>query len=285
MRIVVEKLDKHLKHLKSRGPHRVLTGELDYSGLPGKVYTPAKGSNLPAIAFGHDWMTDIKRYHSFLRHLASWGIVVVAPNTETALNPDHTGFAEDLGTALEIASGIRLGNGNITVSRQRRGLMGHGMGAGAAILAASQTQDIAGVVAAYPSKVSPSAEQAAQLIGVPGLVLGSHEYSGLDYGNAAAVALHWTGPCVYRDVKKADHTTLSRTVTTSLLTGGGLRFRAGRGLLWALTTGFILGAIAGEKKYTAFAERTATAKGVTMVAGNDLAERAGLIDSADSELS
>ena len=275
-------LNKQLKKLSSRGPHRVLIGELDYAGLPGRVYTPAQGSSLPAVAFGHDWMADIKRYHGLLRHLASWGIVAVAPNTETGLNPDHAGFAEDLTTALEIASGIRLGNGNITVSRQRRGVIGHGMGAGAAILAAATTPDIAGVVAAYPSTVSPSAEEAAQKITAPGMVLGTNEYSGLDYGNAAAIALQWTGPCLYRDVAKADHGTLSRSLTTGILAGGGVRYSTGRTALWALITGYLLGTVGGDKKYAGFAERAATAKGMSSIAGAALAERAGLIDAPDS---
>src|SRR5699024_7564964 len=33
-------LKKHLATLSKRGGHRVLVGDLDYAGLPGKVYTP-----------------------------------------------------------------------------------------------------------------------------------------------------------------------------------------------------------------------------------------------------
>ena len=65
---------KKLSDLSKRGPHRVLEGDLGYTGLPGKVYTPAEGKNLPGIAFGHDWMKKVDDYHGTLRHLASWGI-------------------------------------------------------------------------------------------------------------------------------------------------------------------------------------------------------------------
>lgn len=72
-------LKKQLANVSKRGPHRVLVGDLDYAGLPGKVYAPAEGNSLPAVAFGHDWRISLKHYRHTLRHLASWGIVVVAP--------------------------------------------------------------------------------------------------------------------------------------------------------------------------------------------------------------
>ena len=90
-----------------------MVGNLDYVGLPGKLYTPSEGKQLPAIAFGHDWLKDVKAYHAALRHFASWGIVVVAPNTEKNFNPNHHGFASDLETCLQIATGVKLGNGNV----------------------------------------------------------------------------------------------------------------------------------------------------------------------------
>ena len=53
-------LKKHLATLSKRGRNRVLVGDLDYAGITGKVYTPAEGQSLPAVAFGHDWMHKIK---------------------------------------------------------------------------------------------------------------------------------------------------------------------------------------------------------------------------------
>ena len=64
------------------GPHRVLRGDLAFAGLPGVVYTPEAGLNLPGLAFGHDWLTSVERYSGLLEHLASWGIVAAAPDTE-----------------------------------------------------------------------------------------------------------------------------------------------------------------------------------------------------------
>lgn len=53
---------KLLAALTRRGPHRVLRGDLAFAGVPGVVYTPESGLNLPGIAFGHDWLTRADRY-------------------------------------------------------------------------------------------------------------------------------------------------------------------------------------------------------------------------------
>ena len=70
------------QQLSRRGPHSVLRGDLALAGQPGVVYTPAEGFGLPAVAFGHGWLTGTSNYVKLLEHLASWGIVAAAPNTE-----------------------------------------------------------------------------------------------------------------------------------------------------------------------------------------------------------
>ena len=40
---MAENLKTLVSNLSKRGPHRVLVGDLSYVGLPGVVYTPAKG--------------------------------------------------------------------------------------------------------------------------------------------------------------------------------------------------------------------------------------------------
>ena len=97
--------------LTRRGPHRVLRGDLAFAGLPGVVYTPESGINLPGVAFGHDWLAGADRYEGTLEHLASWGIVAAAPDTETGIAPSVLNLAFDLGTTLDIIAGVRLGAG------------------------------------------------------------------------------------------------------------------------------------------------------------------------------
>ena len=91
--------------LTRRGPHRVLRGDLAFAGLPGVVYTPESGLNLAGVAFGHDWLAGADRYEGTLEHLASWGIVAAAPDTETGIAPSVLNLAFDLGTTLDIIAG------------------------------------------------------------------------------------------------------------------------------------------------------------------------------------
>ena len=142
--------------LSRRGPHRVLRGDLAFAGLPGVVYTPESGLNLPGVAFGHDWLTGTARYYGLLEHLASWGIVAGAPETQRGLAPSVLNLAFDLGTALDIVAGVRLGPGNISVHPAKLGLVGHGFGASAAVFAAAGMAGrsglpISSVVAIFPT--------------------------------------------------------------------------------------------------------------------------------------
>ena len=158
---------KLVADLSRRGPHRVLRGDLAFAGLPGVVYTPEAGLNLPGVAFGHDWLAGAARYSGLLEHLASWGIVAAGPDTERGVAPSALNLAYDLGTALDIVAGVRLGPGQISVHPAKLGLAGHGFGASAAVLAAaerlrSNSRFVPKTVAAlFPTVTRPPAEQAA----------------------------------------------------------------------------------------------------------------------------
>ena len=166
------RIRKLVAALSRRGPHRVLRGDLAFAGLPGVVYTPEAGLNLPGVAFGHDWLAGTARYSGLLEHLASWGIVAGAPNTQGGLAPSVLNFAFDLGTALDIVAGVRLGPGNISVHPAKLGVVGHGFGGSAAVFAAAGMPDKPAAVAAiFPSVTSPPAEQPATTLKVPGLIL------------------------------------------------------------------------------------------------------------------
>ena len=114
--------------LADTGPHEVLRGDLGMIGVPGVVFAPAHGLGLPAVAFGHDWLQPVDRYAELLRHLASWGFVVAAPDSQRGPLPSHARFAADLRTALEVCVGVRLGEGKISVDGRRTALAGHGIG-------------------------------------------------------------------------------------------------------------------------------------------------------------
>lgn len=269
---------KKLSDLSKRGPHRVLEGDLGYTGLPGKVYTPAEGKNLPAVAFGHDWTKDVDDYHGTLRHLASWGIAVAAPNTETGFRPDHRGFAADLETSLQILAGVRLGNGNISVSPGKLGIVGHGMGGGAAVLAAVDNPKVKAVATVYPANVAPSAVEAARALFAPGMVIGPGEDgdSLFDPGNPAKLAYNWAGDVVYRAPKKGDQQSFSEDGMIKRILGLGKSDRALQETVCGLLVGYLLHVLNDEKAYAGYAEADAEGSGVVSLSGEKLAKAAGL---------
>src|ERR1700726_4856048 len=111
--------------LTRRGPPRVLRGDLALAGMPGADRAPDSGFNLAAVRLGRDWLTGADRDRHTLEHLASWGIVAAGPDTERGVAPSALNLAYDLGTALDIVAGVRLGPGQISVHPAKLGLAGH----------------------------------------------------------------------------------------------------------------------------------------------------------------
>lgn len=248
---------KLFRALTRRGPHKVLCGDLAFAGLPGIVYTPASGKNLPGVAFGHDWITSAGRYRGTLEHLASWGIVAAAPDTETSLAPSVLSLAYDLGTALDIIAGVRLGGGDISVHPGKLGVAGHGFGASAAVFAAAgMPSKVKAVVAAYPLVSSPPAEKPAAGLTVPGLILADPGDPMTLRSNAVELARAW---------KPATLRSTSKTKAGGLVEGRRLATAVGlpgadkgtQRIVRALMTGYLLHMLAGEKDkgpYRAFAD-------------------------------
>jgi len=240
--------------LTRRGPHRVLRGDLAFAGLPGVVYTPEAGLNLPGLAFGHDWLTGVERYSHLLEHLASWGIVAAAPDTERGLAPSVLNLAFDLGTALDIAAGVRLGPGKISVHPNKLGVIGHGFGGSAAVFAAAGMKiKPKAVVAIFPTVTSPPAEQPAATLNVPGVVFGAAGDAKKLRSNAIELSRSWDR-AMLRVVSKAQPNGLTegrRLATAFGLSGPD---RKTQKAIRALLTGYLLHALGGDKTYREFAD-------------------------------
>ncbi len=253
-----------------------MEGDLGYTGLPGKVYVPADGKAVPGVAFGHDWMKSAEDYKKTLRHLASWGIAVAAPDTERGFNPNHSGFAADLETALQILSGVKLGNGNTTVAPGKLGVVGHGMGGGCAVLTSVNNEKVKAVATIYPAAVAPSADNAARTLFLPGLVIGPDADADaiFDPGNPARLAYNWSGPVAYRTVKDGNQKAFSEDNLKKILLGQGRSKASVQETVRGLLTGFLLHQLDGDKSYSAYSEMDAQGKGVESVFGKELADRA-----------
>ena len=250
--------------LTRRGPHRVLRGDLAFAGIPGIVYTPASGFGLPGVAFGHDWLTDAAHYAGTCEHLASWGIVTAAPDTQRGLAPSVLTLAADLGATLDVICGVRLGSGDISVSPKKLGLAGHGFGGAAAVFAAAAAGDrIQAAAAAFPSVTTPSAEHTVATLTVPGLVLATPDDQKSLRTDALEVAHAWDG-AVLRIIDKANAAGLAEKRHLIGLLGFPGSSSTTQKTVRALLTGFLLFHLTGDKKYREFAEPDATLPRTTL---------------------
>lgn len=248
------RIRKLVAALGRRGPHRVLRGDLAFAGLPGVVYTPEAGLNLPGIAFGHDWLTPTTRYSGLLEHLASWGIVAGAPDTQRGLAPSVLNLAFDLGTALDIVAGVRLGPGNISVHPAKLGLVGHGFGGAAAVFAAAgMPAKPAAVAAIFPTITSPPAEQPAVTLKVPGLIFTAPKDPKTLNSNALSLSRAWQ-TATLRIVSKAEPGGLIEGRRLSQVVGLAGPHRRTQRSVRALLTGYLLFVLGGDKAYRDFAD-------------------------------
>ncbi len=248
------RIRKLVAALSRRGPHRVLRGDLAFAGLPGVVYTPEAGLNLPAVAFGHEWLTGTARYSGLLEHLASWGIVAGAPDTQRGLAPSVLNFAFDLGTALDILAGVRLGPGDISVHPTKLGVVGHGFGGSAAVFAAAGMPDKPAAVAAiFPTVTNPPAEQPAAATKVPGLILTAPGDPKSLNSNALTLAAAWD-TATLRVVSKAEPGGLVEGRRLTKVFGLAGAHRRTQRSVRALLTGYLLFALGGDKTYRDFAD-------------------------------
>lgn len=235
------------------GPHRILRGDLGFAGLPGVVYTPESGADLPGVAFGHDWLSDADDYTGTLEHLASWGIVAAAPDTHRGLTPSAPGLAHDLAATLDIICGVRLGSGQVSVSEDRLGLVGHGFGGAAAVLAAAGEAQAAAVAAVFPSVTKPSAEAAAANLTTPGLVLATPDDAASLRTDALGIAAAWDG-AVLRVVDKAHVGDLAEKRGITRLLRLPVSATKTQRTVRSLVTGFLRFALAGEEACRQFAD-------------------------------
>ncbi|MGS0688671.1 dienelactone hydrolase family protein [Nakamurella sp. GG22] len=193
-----------LEYFAYRGPHRVAIGDLAPAGMPGLVFTPTSGRRLPVVAVGHGWLQSAERYADTMRYLASWGIIVVAPNTHRSVFSSQQGLALDLSRALRLVAQGNLGDGRVRGDLRRMGVLGHSIGGGAAILAAAKDDQIRAVVTVTAAETRPSAIEAAGKVEVPSLhLIGSKD--DMAESDGARIARSCTGPAQLRMVKGSGH--------------------------------------------------------------------------------
>ncbi len=251
---LVASTKKLFNALTRRGPHRVLRGDLAFAGLPGIVFTPESGMNLAGRRVRSRLAGRSERYCGTLEHLASWGIVAAAPDTEKRIAPSVLNLAYDLGTTLDIIAGVRLGPGKISVHPTKLGVVGHGFGGSAAVFAAAgMPVKPKAVVAAFPTVTSPPAEEPASTLQVPGLILTAPGDPMTLRSNAVELTRVWK-PATLRAVHKAKAGGLIEGRRLARVVGLPGADRSTQKVVRALMTGYLLHKLTGDKAYRDFAD-------------------------------
>lgn len=141
------------------------TATVHYPAVAAQSGSPIDSANgpYPIIAFGHGFVSPVTLYASTGAHLASWGFIVLLPQTQGSLFPSHSQFAADLRSSLDWMAGQGSAAGSPwagAVDGSRRGVMGHSMGGGCALLAAAADPAIRVAVPYAAAETNPSSTAA-----------------------------------------------------------------------------------------------------------------------------
>lgn len=140
-----------------------------YPRQAGSASAPAiEGCAFPVLAVGHGFTIPADRYRFLVDGLVPSGVILVLPTTETGLSPDHGAFGADLAFATRT---LLADPAFVTAAGPLRGVVGHSMGGGAAVLAAASDPGLALLVGLAPAETNPSAVSAAASVTAPTLVL------------------------------------------------------------------------------------------------------------------
>ncbi len=127
---------------------------------------------LPLICFGHGYLISGEWYSHVYELLVPEGYIVIFPASEDGMFPSHKKLAEDMVFAINEIEKFGLDSSSPLYGRVDtiRCLMGHSMGGGSMILAATMTSDIDAIIALSPFDTRPSAIKAASSVKVPALI-------------------------------------------------------------------------------------------------------------------
>jgi dienelactone hydrolase len=257
--------DKLMTELARRGPHKVDRGDLGIVGMSGQIFAPRTGRKLPAVAFAHDWLAASSRYRDLAFHLASWGIVVAAPDSETGVFASDVELATDLRAAVTVLQSVQLGDGSVTVDPDRVAVAGHGFGAAAAIRAASDTVllgrppvRLRGLAAVFPSPTTSDLLPTASTVTASSLVLAAGGQLDSMTSNALAVADALGGDVVLRTIPGANNRGLVERRSLKSFIGVNGADKATHRPVRAQLAGYLLHTLTGDDRYAAFSDPEAT---------------------------
>lgn len=126
----------------------------------------APGDRFPGVAFGHGFLMTVDAYANIRDALVPAGYILVLPRTEGGLFPSHQAFGRDLAFVLrrlrrEGADPASRFFGRVA---DPAAAMGHSMGGGASVLAASYDTTITALANLAAAETNPSAVSAAATV-------------------------------------------------------------------------------------------------------------------------
>ncbi|MFN4121845.1 MAG: T9SS type A sorting domain-containing protein [Flavobacteriales bacterium] len=160
----------------------LIDSERNNRSVPTEIYYPAvsAGNNaplaqgtFPLIVFGHGFVMSYSSYENISDFLVPKGYIIAFANTENGLSPSHANFGADLRfIARQLVENFNQVQGNFWFEKfnGKKAVMGHSMGGGASMLAASNNNTFDLVVGLAPAETNPSAVAAAASITAPLLI-------------------------------------------------------------------------------------------------------------------
>lgn len=157
------------------GPGRQIQTEIYYpAAVAGENVAIAPGQ-FPVIVFGHGFAMNWDAYANIWQTLVPAAYIMAFPRTESSIfpSPSHTDFGLDLAlVAQKMYEQTQLSSSLFYEKlTDYTCAMGHSMGGGAAVLAASQSSLFDCYVGLAPAETSPSAIAAAASLQIPSLIL------------------------------------------------------------------------------------------------------------------
>ncbi|MBK6641803.1 MAG: T9SS type A sorting domain-containing protein [Bacteroidetes bacterium] len=163
----------------SRGNRQIETEVFYPADVAG--YQVALGSpvdkRFPVLVVGHGTEISWNNYQYLWDKFVPKGFIVVVPKTEMSNTPDVDAYALDLAYVAAAFEGMRWDNTSFFFKRLngKTGVMGHGMGASAAVLACQYNTSIDALVTMGATSTTPDAVAAAALVTTPAVVFAGGE--------------------------------------------------------------------------------------------------------------
>ncbi len=159
-------------------PGRLVTTEVYYPALTNGDEVPvATGPKFPFVIVSHGFLMTFDAYANIWEELVPLGYIVVLPTTAGELLPDHEQYARDIAFLSNNFSKLSKFPSSLFYNRIRNkcAAMGHSMGGGATLLAASYPNKITTTITFAAAETSPSAIAACPLMTAPSLVFATDD--------------------------------------------------------------------------------------------------------------